>query len=171
MGKALTLVLSLFIGVAFVTAVFAQTKPDVKPEPGLVNQPAASAPEKTPAPGKGPAPEKKTGRSARVRLFKGDFISMDTAAKTIVARNASGEMTFDVSGVKKMAELAPGDRIMIAYGEKDGKMVARTVAKKAARNSPVKSEAKQISGKEEPKLAADTPAPPGPSTAPAPEKK
>jgi hypothetical protein len=36
-------------------------------------------------------------------------------------------MTFDVAGVKKMAELKTGDNVMVPYTEKDGKMVAKDI--------------------------------------------
>ena len=167
MRKALMFALVLLISVAFVTAVFAQAKPEAKP----ADQPAAVAAEKAPAAEKTPAPEKKAEKTARARIFKGELVTMDGAAKTIVAKDGKGEMTFDVSGVKKMAELAAGDKIMIAYVEKDGKMVAKNVAKKAAKKSPAKMEKKEAPGKEEAKPAADKPVAPAPAPAPAPEKK
>jgi hypothetical protein len=36
-------------------------------------------------------------------------------------------MTFDIAGVKKTAELKTGDKIMVSYTEKDGKMVAKDI--------------------------------------------
>jgi len=167
MRKAFMVILLLLISTAFVTTMFAQPNPEAKP----TAQPTAVAPGKAPAPEKAPAPQKKTTPSARVKLFKGEFVAMDGAAKTIVAKNARGEVTFDVSGVKKMAELVAGDRIMIAYGEKDGKMGARTVAKKAARKAPVRADKKEMPTKEEAKPATDKPAAPAPSTVPAPENR
>ncbi len=59
-----------------------------------------------------------------MKTFKGKFVSMDAAAKTIVAKDTKGEMTFDVSGVKKMSDLKAGEKIMVRYTEKDGKMAA-----------------------------------------------
>ncbi len=107
MKKVFMVVLTVLIGAAFVTTAFAQAKPEGKP----ADKPAA--------------PKAKT--------FKGEFISMDAAAKTIVAKDAKGEMTFDIAGVKKMAEFKAGDKVMVAYTEKDGKMVAKAVAKQAAK--------------------------------------
>ncbi len=46
---------------------------------------------------------------------------MDAATKKIVAKDAKGEMTFDIAGVKKMAEFKAGDKVMVAYTERDGK--------------------------------------------------
>jgi len=156
MKKVLMVVLAVLISVAFVTTVFAQAKPEAK----QADKPA-TAPEKAPAPEKkADKPEKKAAPKAKT--FKGEFVSMDAAAKTIVAKDAKGEMTFDVAGVKKIAEFKAGDKVMVSYMEKDGKMVAKTVAKQAAKKEAAK---KEEAKKEEPKPAA-TPAP-----APAPAKK
>lgn len=160
-------ILLLLISTAFVTTMFAQPNPEAKP----TDQPTAVAPGKAPAPEKAPAPQKKTTPSARVKLFKGEFVAMDGAAKTIIAKNASGEMVFDILGVKKMPEFTPGDRIMIAYSDRGGKLAARTVAKKAARKAPVRADKKEMPTKEEAKPATDKPAAPAPSTVPAPENR
>lgn len=122
--------LLLLTSIAFVTTVFAQTKPEAK---------TAAAPEKA------PAPKKKAEKAEKAKTFKGDFVSMDAAAKTIVAKDAKGEMTFDVAGVKKMAELKAGEKIMVSYSEKDSKMVAKIVVKQASKKeSPKKEEAKPV---------------------------
>jgi hypothetical protein len=155
MKKALMVALALLISVAFVTTVFAQAKPEAKPAP--------AASEKAPA----PAPEKKAEKAekkepaAKAKTFKGEFVSADAAAKTIVAKGEKGDMTFDVAGVKKMAEFKAGDKIMVSYTEKDGKMVAKSVAA---------SKAKKEAKKEAPKKEEAKPAP-APAPAPAPEKK
>jgi len=121
MKKIFMVVLTVLIGAAFVTTAFAQARPEAKP----ADKPAAAASEKAPAHEKKASPKAKT--------FKGEFVSMDAAAKTIVAKDTKDEMTFDVAGVKKMAEFKVGDKIMVAYIEKDGKMVAKAVAKQAAK--------------------------------------
>lgn len=167
MKKVFMVALAVLISVAFVTTVFAQAKPEAKP----ADKPAAAAPEKAPAPEKkADKPEKKV--AAKAKSFKGEFVSMDAAAKTIVAKNDKGEMTFDVAGVKKMAEFKAGDKIMVAYAEKDGKMVAKNVVKQAAKKAAPKKDAPK---KEEAKPApAPAPAPaaaPAPAPAPAPAKK
>jgi hypothetical protein len=166
MKKVFMVVLAVLISVAFVTTVFAQPKPEAKP----ADKPAAAAPEKAPAPEKkADKPEKKP--AAKAKSFKGEFVSMDAAAKTIVAKNDKGEMTFDVAGVKKMAELKAGDKIMVSYTEKDGKMVAKTVAKQAAKkDAPKKEEAKKEAPKKEEAKPAPAPAPAA-APAPAPAKK
>lgn len=157
MKKVFLIAFALFISVAFITTVFAQAKPADKP---------ATAPEKAPA----PAPEKKTDKpeqkaAPKAKTFKGEFVSMDATAKTIVAKDAKGEMTFDVSGVKKLAEFKAGDKIMVSYMEKDGKIAAKTVVKQAAKKeAPKKEEAK----KDAPKKDESKPAP---APEPAPAKK
>lgn len=151
MKKVLLLALALVISVALVTTVMAQAKPEAKP----ADKPA-TAPEKATAPAtekKADKPEQKAAPKAKT--FKGEFVSMDPTAKTIVAKDGKGEMTFDVSGVKKLAEFKAGDKIMVSYMEKDGKMAAKTVVKQAAKKeAPKKEEAK-----------------PAPAPGPAPAKK
>lgn len=142
MKKTLLIVLAVLISVAFVTTVFAQQAPKTE-------KPAA-APEKAPAPEK-PAKEK-------AMHFKGEFVSADAAAKTIVVKGKDGEKTFDVSGVKKMAEFKAGEKVVVMYTEKDGKMMASKVTAK-------KAPAKKAEKKEEAKPA------PAPEAAPAPAKK
>lgn len=150
MKRALLLAFALLISVAFVSTVFAQAKPADKP---------AKAPEKAPE----PTPEKKA--SPKAQTFKGEFVSLDTTAKTIVAKDSKGTMTFDVSAVRKLADLKAGDKIMVSYTEKDGKMAAKTVVKQAAKKEArKKDEAKKGSpDKEESK--------PAPAQEPAPAKK
>jgi Cu/Ag efflux protein CusF len=169
MKKALMFALAILISVAFVTTVFAQAKPEAKP----ADKPAAVAPEKAPAPEKkaeAAAPEKKAAKKPATKTFKGEFVSMDDVAKTIVAKDKKGEMTFDVSAVKKMPEFKAGDKIIVVYSEVDGKMVAKKVAKAAKKAPKAKKEAPK---KEEAKPAADAPAAPAksePTTPPTPKK-
>jgi len=141
MKKVLMIALAVVIGFAFVTGVFAQEKPAATDKPAKVEKPAVT-PDKPKAP-----------KAAKVKTFKGEFVSADVAAKTIVAKNDKGEMIFDVSGIKKMPELTAGDKIRVAYVEKDGKMVAKAVK---AEKKPAPKKVKK----------ADKPAPP-----PAPAKK
>jgi hypothetical protein len=108
--RLLTIVLAIIISVAFVTTVFAQAK-------------------STPAQTSEKVPEKKIVS----KTFKGELVNVDVATKTITAKDAKGEMTFDVAGIKKMVELKAGEKIMVMYTEKDGKMVAKTVVKQAAK--------------------------------------
>jgi len=131
--------LLLLISIAFVTTVFAQAKPEAKPAAALEK---ALAPEKKIERKEVTKPAEK---KEAMKTFKGKFVSMDAAAKTIVAKDAKGEMTFDIAGVKKMAELKAGEKIMVSYTEKDSKMVAKIVVKQASKKeSPKKEEAKPV---------------------------
>jgi osmotically-inducible protein OsmY len=63
----------------------------------------------------------------------GKVVSTDTAAKTVVAKNKKGEMTFDVSAAKfaknvAFEDLKAGDKIAVKYKVKDGKNMATSVA-------------------------------------------
>lgn len=106
MKKAIMIALALLISAAFITAVFAQTKPEAPPEK--------------------PAKAEKA-KKAKAMKATGDFVSMDAAAKTIIVKGDKGDMTFDVSAVKKVPEFKAGDKVRVSYIEKDGKMVAKYV--------------------------------------------
>jgi hypothetical protein len=154
MRKVLMIALAVVISIAFVTTVFAQEK--------KVEKPAAAAAEKAaPAADKAKAEVKKAAPKAKAQTFKGDFVSADETAKTLVAKNDKGEMTFDVSAIKKMPKAAAGDKATVVYTEKDGKMVAKSVKiVKAKKEAPKKEEAKKEAPKKEEKPAAAAPAAP-----------
>jgi hyperosmotically inducible protein len=63
----------------------------------------------------------------------GTVVSVDTAAKKVVAKNKKGEMTFDVSAAKfaknvAFEDLKAGDKIAVKYKVKDGENMATSVA-------------------------------------------
>lgn len=150
MKKVLVIALAVLIGVAFVTTVFAQEKKDAKPAAA----PAAPAP----APEKAKVEAKK--EAPKAQEFKGEFVSADEKAKTIVAKGEKGEMTFDVAKIKKMAKFAAGDKIVVKYTEKDGKNIASSVKKAPAEK---KEEVKKEAPKKEEKPAAAPAAPAAPA--------
>jgi hypothetical protein len=158
MKKVLMLVLAIIIGVAFVTTVYAAEE---KKAPAT-DKPAAAAPEK---PAKEKAVEK--AKKAGMKKFEGEFVSKDDAAKTIVVKGET-EMTFDVSKAKMGKKVAAGDKVVVAYTEKDGKNIAKSVTKAGAAKEK-KAEKKMEKKEEKPAAApaAEKPAAP----APAPAKK
>jgi Cu/Ag efflux protein CusF len=95
------------------------------------------------------AQEGQAERPARTRelakRFSGEVVSVDAAAKTFVARDGRGEMTFDAStariaGVVKLGTLKRGDRIAVMYSQKDGRNVARAVGRPMERPRPEAAE-------------------------------
>jgi hypothetical protein len=147
MKKALLIVLAVLISVAFVTTVFAQEK---KAEPKK-DAPAA-------APAKAEAKVEAKKEAPKVQEFKGDFVSADAKAKTFVAKDDKGEVTFSVA--KKIAKFAAGDKIIVKYTEKDGKKVASSVKKAPAEKKvEAKKDAPAAEKKVEPKKDAPAPAP------------
>ncbi|MBP1750428.1 MAG: hypothetical protein H6Q52_2967, partial [Deltaproteobacteria bacterium] len=120
MKKALMIVLAILISVAFVTTVLAQDKK----APAPTDKPAAA----TEKPAKEKAVEK--AKKAGMKKFEGEFVSKDDAAKTIVVKGET-EMTFDVAKAK-MGKVAAGDKVVVAYTEKDGKNIAKSVTKAGA---------------------------------------
>jgi hypothetical protein len=147
MKKVLMLVLAIIIGVAFVTTVYAAEE---KKAPAT-EKPAA-APEK---PAKDKAVEK--AKKAGVKKFEGEFVSKDDAAKTIVVKGET-EMTFDVAKAKMGKKVAAGDKVVVAYIEKDGKNIAKSVTKAGAAKEK-KAEKKAVK-EDKPAAAPAAPAAP-----------
>jgi osmotically-inducible protein OsmY len=80
-----------------------------------------------------------------VMAWTGEVVSVDSAAKTVVAKDKKGEMTFDVSAAKfaknvKLEGLNAGDKITVKYEEKDGKNVATSVAMVPVKKAKSKNE-------------------------------
>jgi hypothetical protein len=118
MKRALMLALTLLIGVAFVTVVFAQA-------------PAGTPEQKTTTTTTTKTPEKKETTTkvtkSKAMMFTGEVTNMDTAAKMMTVKGTKGDMTFDVSSVKMKGEAKAGDKVTVKYTEKDGKMKASSV--------------------------------------------
>jgi osmotically-inducible protein OsmY len=82
---------------------------------------------------------------AKSMSWVGEVVSVDSAAKTVVAKNKKGEMTFDVSAAKlaknvKLDGLNAGDKITVKYEEKDGKNMATSVAMVPGKKAKSKNE-------------------------------
>ena len=143
MKKFLMISLAVLISVAFVTTVFAQGPTD-----------------------KAPTSEKKIEKKvvapkAKTPQYTGEVTAMDGAAKTLTVKGKTDEKTFDVANVKMKKEPKAGDKVMVKYTEKDGKMIASSVVGvKGTKKAPAKAEKKEAPKKEEVKPApAPTPAP------------
>jgi len=165
MKKVLMVALALLISVAFVSAVFAQApaKPAEKPA-----APAPAPEKKAAAPA--PATEKKAEKP-KVHQYTGTIEKMD--GKMIVLKGQQGEKTFDAASAKMKGEPKQGDKVVVKYTEKDGKMVASSVTKSAAEKKPAekKPAAEKPAAKPAPAPAA-TPAPaPAPAKPAEPAKK
>jgi hyperosmotically inducible protein len=87
----------------------------------------------------------KPAAEAKSMRWMGEVVSVDSAGKTVVAKNKKGEMTFDVSAAKfatnvKLDGLNAGDKIAIKYEEKDGKNVATSIAMAPVKKAKSKKE-------------------------------
>ncbi len=115
MKKALLIGVLVVVSVALVSTVFAaETKAPV-------------------------AAEKK---APKAMTFKGEVVSMDAATKVLVVKGAKGDMTFNVAGAKSTDEVKAGDKVIVKYMEKDGKMVATMVGKAPAKAAKTPAKAK-----------------------------
>ncbi|MCE5318840.1 MAG: hypothetical protein LLG04_15950, partial [Parachlamydia sp.] len=70
-----------------------------------------------------------SGRQGIAEKFVGEFVSMNEAAKTLIAKGQT-EMTFDVSGLRRMPTLTAGDMVTVVFVEKDGKNIAKAVVRR-----------------------------------------
>jgi len=143
MKKVFMIALAILISVAFVTTVFAQAPKDA-PKPPADDKPAKAEKAEKPA-------------KVKAKTFTGGAVKADAAA--FVAKDKKGEMTFDVSGVKgyKAEDYAAGDKVVVKYAEKDGKMMASAIKKAKA---PAKKEKKEIKTEAPEKAEPATPAAP-----------
>lgn len=126
MKRLLVVLLAVFFGITFVSSVFAQ-----------------SAAEKSTQAAKdtAPVPEKKADTKAApgatLLRYGGEVTAIDMAAKTLTVKGKKGDMRFDMTDVKMMGEPKAGDRVMVQYTKKDGKMVADSVVEmKSPRKAP-----------------------------------
>lgn len=169
MKSYLMIAFAVIMGLALVTGSFAQTPAAPKPAPAkpAVTEKAAPAAPAVPA----PAPEKKAEKKAakeKVHQYTGEVTAMDAAAKTLTVKGKKGDMTFDVTDVKMEKEPAAGDKVMVKYTEKDGKMTAKSVkVAKAAKKAEKKAEKKEAKPAEKPAAPEKAPAK---APAPAPAK-
>lgn len=79
-------------------------------------------------------------KAPKAMTFKGAIASVDAKANMIVVKGDKKEMTFDVAGAKwdgykAMDEVKAGDKVLVKYTEKEGKMMATMVGKAPAKQA------------------------------------
>lgn len=155
MKKVLMVLFVLLVGVAFVSTVFAQAKPEAKP----AEKPAA-APEKAPIPEKAPAPEKaeKPADAPKPKPKPAGFVGKVGAidGKTMTVASKKEAIGFDVSkasfkGYKAIGDIKVGDTVAAKY-TKDGVMITKIKGAPAAKTEKkAEKPAKKAPKKDEPK--------------------
>jgi hypothetical protein len=78
-------------------------------------------------------------KAPKAMTFKGAVVSMDAKTNMLVVKGEKKDMSFNVAGAKwtdykAMEEVKAGDKVVVKYTEKEGKMMATTVGK-----APVKA--------------------------------
>ena len=73
-------------------------------------------------------------KAPKAMTFKGAVVSVDAGANMIVVKGDKKDMSFSVAGAKwegykAMDEVKAGDKVVVKYMEKDGKMAATMVGK------------------------------------------
>lgn len=125
MKKILAVVMAL-VFVLTVSVAFAQQPAAKSAEPA---KPAESA-----KPAEKPAKEK-------VRSITGELIAVDTVGKSITVKSKKQELTIGVTDAQ-LKDIKAGDRVVVKYTEKDGKLTAKSV-KKAEKKAEKPAEKKQ----------------------------
>lgn len=140
MKRILALVVALVFALT-VTAAFAQQQPAAKPaEPAKKAEPAKPAE---------PAKKEEKAAKEKVKQITGEVTAIDTAGKTITVKSKKQELTI---GVKEdqIKDIKAGDKVVVKYTEKEGKLTAKSV-KKVAAKAEKKGEVKKEEKKEEKK--------------------
>ena len=172
MKRYLMIAFAVIMGLSLVTVSFAAetpAAPKAAPAKPAVTEKAAPAAPATPA----AAPEKKAEKKAakeKVHQFTGEVTTMDAAAKTLTVKGKKGDMTFDVTNVKMEKEPMAGDKVMVKYTEKDGKMTAKSVKAAKAAKKAEKKEAKPAEKPAAPEKSAAPEKAPVKAPAPTPAK-
>lgn len=105
MKKILALVMALVF--VFTTAVVFAEKPAAKPA-----EPAKKA----------------EATKEKVKQISGEITAIDTAGKTITVKSKKQELTIGVTD-EQIKDLKAGDKVVVKYTEKDGKLTAKSVKK------------------------------------------
>ncbi|MCX5812918.1 MAG: EF-hand domain-containing protein [Proteobacteria bacterium] len=150
MKKIFIVMLTLLISVAFVSAVFAQAKPEAAPAKAPAKAEKASpAPEKAvaekpaaekAAPEKAAEPEKPKPKPKPKGVFIGNVSAVDAAMKTVTVvskwgtKGEQGSVTFALNnasfkGYKSAGDIQVGDKAAVKY-TKDGIEVKKIAGKK-----------------------------------------
>lgn len=142
MKKIIAVVMALVFALT-VTAAFAQ-QPAAKPaEPAKKAEPAKPAePAKKAEPAK---PAEKPAKKEKVKQITGEVTAVDTVGKTITVKSKKQELTIGVTD-EQIKDVKAGDKVVVKYTEKDGKLTAKSVKKvapKAEKKGEVKKEEKK----------------------------
>jgi hypothetical protein len=116
MKKALLVGFAVFISMAFVTVVFAQTSETKETTTTTTNTPEKKETTTT-----------TTTMKHKRMMFKGEVTNVDMAAKMMTVKGKKGDMDFDISSAKIKRQPMAGDKVSVKYMEKDGKMMASSV--------------------------------------------
>jgi hypothetical protein len=144
MRKVFMAVFALLISVAFVSAVFAQVKPEAKPAGAPEKAPAAEKPVGVPDKPEGtPAPDKPKPKPKPKGVFMGAVTSVNASTKMVTVKSNSGtpgeigDVTFDLTnaklkGYKGIGDIKAGDKVSVKY-TKDGVTVDKMGGPKAVK--------------------------------------
>lgn len=122
MKKVSIFILAIILGIAFIATVFAQVPAGTTETKETTTTTTTTTPEKKET-------TTRTMTKSKTMKFYGKVISMDTAAKMMTVKGKKGDITFDVSNTEMKIEVVAGDKVIVNYMKKEGKMMASVVKK------------------------------------------
>lgn len=148
--------LALIVAIIFVFSVssfaIATEKPAAKP----------AEPAKPAAPADQPKADEKKAEKAKVKQVTGEVVAVDAAAKSITVKGRKADVTMSAEA-NLLADVKVGDKVTAKYTVQDGKNVAKSIKKAAAKADKPKAEAKPA---DKPKADAKPAEPAKPAEAP-----
>ncbi len=142
MKKVLLFALVLLVGIAFVSAGFAQEKAKAPEKPKAAPEKPAKAEKPAPAKEEKPAEAKEPEKAAEkpkpkpMPGFNGKVVMTDTVFKTVSVERGKQAVTFDISnakfkGYKNFDQVQTGDKVSMQYKKGALTMIKIAGAKKA----------------------------------------
>ncbi|MEJ5226981.1 hypothetical protein [Thermodesulfovibrio sp.] len=140
MKRVIAVVMALIFALT-VSVAFAQ-QPAAKPaEPAKKAEPAKPAE---------PAKKEEKKAKEKVKQITGEVTAVDTVGKSITIKSKKQELTIGVTD-EQIKDVKAGDKVVVKYTEKDGKLTAKSIKKAAAKGEKkgeVKKEEKKAEKKE-----------------------
>ncbi len=162
--------LALIVAILFVFAVssvaIAQEKPAVTKD---APKPAAPAEKKDAAkpavPAEKPKADEKKAEKAKAKQVTGEVVAVDAAAKAITVKGKKADVTM-TADPKLLADVKVGDKVTAKYTVQDGKNVAKSIKKAAAKADAKKAEPAKAEKPKADAKPAEPAAPAKPAEAP-----
>ncbi len=136
--------MALIVAILFVFAVssvaIAQEKPAAKPADPAKPAAKPADPAKPADKKDAPKAEEKKAEKAKTKQVTGEVAAVDAAAKSITVKGKKADVTMSAEA-NLLADVKVGDKVIAKYAVKDGKNVAKSIKKAAAKKAADKPKA------------------------------